>query len=188
MLNGKAQSNRTTDGETKNERRVMMINKMLRENETKGGITMINKISLALMTKKEDLEDLHAQWLHIPGWLKTDNSIVHSAHRYAGTLTIEDHSLVFQGRDTKERRGFGETIPLNKITSISLGFDKRFKGDFDLLFDAQGAKPLRIRYQSNGGRQTAYILTNFSRANRKVSDNQDWYETLTKYVNGKEGK
>jgi hypothetical protein len=103
-------------------------------------------------------------------------------------LTIEDHSLVFRGRDTKERKGFAEIIPLSKIAGISLGSDKRFKGDFDLLFGTQEVNPLRIHYRSNGRRQTAYILTNFSRANHKVSDNQDWYETLKKYVNGKEGK
>ena len=155
-----------------------MINKMFEENETEGGMTMINKMSLALMNKAEDLEDLHGQWFHLPDW--------HPAHRYAGTLTIEDHSLVFQGRDVKARRSFAETIPLDKVTSISLSLDKRFEGDSDLLFGAPGLKPLRVSYQSNGGRQTAYILTNFSRGNGKSDDNQDWYETLKRYVNGKE--
>ena len=162
MPNGKAQSNKEQAGKLK----------------TKGGMAMINKMSLALMSKKEDLEDLHSRWFHLPDWCPT--------HHYTGTLTIEDHSLVFHGRDTKEKRSFAETIPLSEITNIPLGLDKRFKGDANLLLDMQGVKPLRICYQSNGGRQTAYILTNFSRANGRSDDNRDWYKTLKKYVNGKE--
>lgn len=170
--------NEEQTGKLKNKRRVTMINKMLKENERKGGITMINKISLALMNKKEDLEGLHSQSFHLPDW--------RPSHRYDGTLTIEDHSLVFHGRDTKEKRSFAEIIPLNKITSISLGLDECSKGDSNLLLGTQEVKPLRIFYQSNGGSQSAYILTNFTRGNARSDDNQDWYETLRKYVNRKE--
>lgn len=147
-------------------------------------LTMIDRISPALMIKSEDLEHLRAEWLRVPEWIKAHTSTVRPAHRYEGAVTIEDHSLVFQGRDVKERRGFKEVIPLDKIGGVSLGLDRHFRGSPDCSFSLLKLKPLIIHYQTDDGKQTAYLFTDFNRQNGRVAGNQDWYEALKGYIEG----
>jgi len=145
---------------------------------------MIDKISPALMIKRDDLEHLRAEWLHVPEWLRAHASIVRPVHRYEGALTMEDRMLVFQGRDVKEGRGFKEVIGLDRITRISLGLDKYFGGSLDCSFGLLKLKPLTIHYETDDGRQTAYLFTDFNRQNGGAAGNQDWYETLRGYMEG----
>ena len=145
---------------------------------------MIGRISPALMIKRDDLEHLRAEWVHVPEWLRAHATIVQPVHRYEGSLTLEDRSLVFEGRDMKERNGFKEVIALDKITGISLGLGKHFRESPDCSFGLLNLKPLTIYYQTDDGRQTAYLFTDFSRQNGRAAGNQDWYETLKGYIEG----
>jgi len=145
---------------------------------------MIDRISPALMIKKEDLEHLRAEWLRVPEWIRAHATIVRPAHRYEGFLTLEDHSLVFQGRDVKEKRGFEEVIPLDRITGVSLNLDRHFRGSPDWFFGLLNLKPLIIHYQTDDGRQTAYLFAHFNRQNGRAAGNQEWYETLKGYIGG----
>jgi len=145
---------------------------------------MIDRISPALMIKREDLEHLHAEWLHVPEWVRAHATIVRPVHRYEGALTMQDGSLVFEGRDVKETKGFKEVIALDKITGISLGLDRHFRGSPDCSFGLLKLKPLTIHYRTDDGRQTAYLFTDFNRQNGRAAGNQDWYETLKGYMEG----
>jgi hypothetical protein len=139
----------------------------------KTGTAPIEKISPALMIKGEDLDDLHEEWLRVPEWVRAHASITQPAHRYEGALTIEDHCLVFQGRDRKERTGFKEMISLDSITKISLGLRSS-----RLL----KLKPLIINYHTDDGGQIAYMFIDFDRQSGIANGNQDWFEVLRPHV------
>ncbi len=143
----------------------------------KTGTTTIDKISPALMIKREDLDDLYTEWLRVPEWIRAHASITRPVHRYEGVLTLEDHCLVFQGRDIKERNGFKEVIPLDSITKISLGFNSSSR-----LVKLQ---PIIIHYQTDDGVQIAYLYSDFNRETGIAYGNQDWYEILKGYVDSR---
>jgi len=145
---------------------------------------MIDRISPALMIKTEDLEHLRSEWLDMPEWVRAHATIVRPAHRYEGALTMEDGSLVFEGRDVKETKGFKEIIALDQITGISLGLDRHLRESPDCSFGLLKLMPLIIHYQTDDGRQTAYLFTDFNRQNGRAAGNQDWYETLKAYMEG----
>ena len=67
---------------------------------------MVGKTSPALMIKREDIEELLAEWYNVPQWIKAHTKTKHPPHRYEGDLAIEGQRLVFRGRDIKEGRYF----------------------------------------------------------------------------------
>ena len=145
---------------------------------------MIDRISPALMIKREDLEHVRAEWLRVPQWLRAHAQFQRPVHRYEGVLTMEGHSLVFEGRDVKEAKGFREVIPLNQIVGISLGLDRHIRESPDWSFGLLNLKPLIIHYRTDDGRQTAYLFTDSVRRKSRGGGNQDWYETLKESVEG----
>ena len=140
---------------------------------------MISKISPARMIKQEDIEQLLLEWSSVPQWVKAHISTKCPPHRYEGDLAIEGEHLVFRGRDIKEGKDFEEVIPLDSIIGVFFDFDKHLKGSIDPSFGIGGQVPFAVRYQSNGGEQTAYFNTYLSHHPiHMVNGNRKWYETL----------
>ena len=140
---------------------------------------MINKISPALMIKKDDIEHLLSEWSSVPQWVRAHISTRYPPHRYEGDLAIEGEYLVFRGRDIKEGKDFEEVIPLGSIIEVFLDFNEHLKGSIDPSFGIGGPVPFVVRYQSKGREQTAYFNTYLSHYPIYiVNGNRKWYETL----------
>jgi len=140
---------------------------------------MINKISPALMIKKDDIEQLLSEWSHVPQWVRAHILTRFPLHRYEGDLTIEGECLVFHGRDIKEGKDFEEAIALNSIIEVFLDFDEHLKGSTDPSFGIGGPVPFVVRYRSKGREETAYFNTYLDHYPIHVlSGNRRWYERL----------
>ena len=140
---------------------------------------MINKISPALMIKKDDIEQLLSEWSNVPQWVRAHISTRYPPHRYEGDLAIEGEYLVFRGRDIKEGKNFEEVIPLDSIIDVFLDCDQHLTGSIDPSFGIGGPVPFAGRYQSEGREQTAFFNTYLSHYPiHIVNGNRRWYETL----------
>ncbi len=140
---------------------------------------MIDKISPALMIKKDDIEELLSEWSNVSPWVKAHISTRYPPHRYEGDLAIEGEYLVFRGRDIKEGQDFEELIPLDSIVDVFFDFDKHLEGNTDPSFGIGGPVPFVVRYQSQTGEQTTYFNIYHSHYPiHVVNGNRDWYETL----------
>ena len=135
-------------------------------------------LSPALMSEEDDLERLRARRSGTQWWARLQGSPRAPVHRYAGILTIRDHSLVFRGMDLRERKDFEERIPLGEIHDVSLGLDALHDGEHNRSFTSGEPEPLVVRYRQNGRLETNYFVTNFPGLSRRLDGNRYWYERL----------
>ena len=139
---------------------------------------METRLSPALMSEEDDLERLRARRSGTQWWARLHGSPQAPVHRYAGILTIRDHSLVFRGMDLRERKDFEEEIPLGEISDVSLGLDNLHDIGQDRSFASGEPEPLVVRHRHNGRTETNYFVTNFPGLSRRLDGNRYWYERL----------
>ena len=148
--------------------------------------TNISKTTPALMITEEDIRQLLSDWNSVPSWIKAHVWTRQPAHRYDGELVIEGHTLVYGGRDIKEREDFKLEIPFASITEVSLRFSDQLEASIDLTFGIGGPVPLAVEYRDNDRSETLYFNTSFGScfshmSNMEVS-NRRWYDTLYETV------
>ncbi|MFC1978336.1 hypothetical protein ACFLWS_08805 [Chloroflexota bacterium] len=140
---------------------------------------MVDKVSPALMIKKDDVEQLLSEWSNVSPWVKAHILTRCPLYRYKGDLAIEDECLVFRGRDIMERKDFEEVIPLDSIIEVLLDCDEHLKSGVGTLFGIGGSVPLAVCYQGKGTEQTAYFNTYRNHYPvHIINGNREWYETL----------
>lgn len=74
-------------------------------------------------------------------------------HKHEGHVILGRDALKLKGDD-----GLEANIPYGKIKGLYLGFDESFKRRMSIF------RPLRIRYQTDGGEDTVYLFVGFHRA------------------------
>ena len=135
--------------------------------------------SPAMMITEEDVEELIYQWRYVLKWIKAHVITKYPAHRYEGDLMIDGRYLIFRGHDIKENEDYELRIPLDCIDDVYIGFSEHLKASIDPSFGIGGPVPCAVRYQSDGGEQTAYFNTYFDHYPIHIlSANREWYETL----------
>jgi len=130
----------------------------------------------SLMAYEEDIKS--RSWMD---WIKAHTSGFKPLHRYEGVLELSRDELIFNGRDVKENREFQLKIPLKSIRDVHYGFDEVFKGREERAWPWN--KPLRIKYQSEGGEKTVYLFAHFHhKKGIRTSDNKEVYEKLKEVI------
>ncbi len=146
---------------------------------------MVNNRSNALMIAAEDIEQLLGEWDKIPSWIKIHVSVKQPAHRCQGQLLLQDETLLFRGRDIKERRDFQLEIPLDAITEVNIGFDEEVEARIAFDFGTGGFEPFAVRYQDNGETETIYFNTCPDNYQPHMNfNNRKWCRMLEEMITG----
>mgnify|MGYP006987896206 CR=1 FL=1 len=142
----------------------------------KGVIEMIAKKEKALMSFDIDIKN-RTFW----EWAKAHTSLAKPLHRYEGEIILEEDRIVFHGINKQSRKDFKNVIMKERVTDITMGFDRNFKRREDRSLGL-AFKPLRISFSENGKKKIMYLIISFNPLLRS-SNNQDWYDTLIRWKN-----
>ncbi len=118
-----------------------------------------------------------------PGW-QFYHIFKKPPHKHGGHVILGGDALELKGDDRSE-----DNIPYGKIKDLHLGFDGIFKRRMSVF------RPLRIKYQTDGGEDTVYLFVGFHGAmyfslqtwTILKTENGIWLDALKRKVEGKVG-
>jgi hypothetical protein len=111
-------------------------------------------------------------------WMSAHISLGKPLHRYEGTITITENSLLLQGFDNRQKVEISFEILKGQMEQLYHGFDKSFTA---LETRSLGTSwyPLRITFQNGGESKNVYLIINYRFGK---TDNLEYFEFLKQWV------
>lgn len=111
-------------------------------------------------------------------WLSAHISFGKPLHRYEGTITINENSLLLEGFDNRQKVEVSFEIFKGQMVQLYHGFDKSFTA-LETRNLGLSWYPLRITFQTDSGNKNVYLIINH-RFDR--TDNLEYFEFLKQWV------